>query len=241
MLRWPEAIRKLLVGRRAAWPIAVAFALLAIFAVLLVPALSPHGADGQDAPVASPFPGAVALDPTIVPLPEDCRVAPRTLAELAGLAATPMALTELEPPAPPADLGQATLADEATTEAVLAVVRESIACSNAGQLLRNYALYTDGYIRRRAIAVTGPFTQALYDAVATPRQVEPERYIALVGAGPVLILPDGRAVVEIVASDARTRRSLVVLVPNPLGWRIDELIALEDSPAPATPPATPAA
>lgn len=225
-------------GRPAVGLAALGLALLATTVAL------PRGSVGQDVPAASPapFPGAVAFASPVVPLPTECQVAPRTLADLTGLPATPMALDELAPPTPPPDLAQATAADEATTRAILAVIRESIACSNAGDLLRNFALFTDDYIRRRVIAVSGPFDQAIYDAVATPRPVPPDRYIRIVGAGPVLLLPGGRAAVEIVASDVRTRRSLILLLQTPAGWRIDELVPLEDSPAPAaTPPATPAA
>ena len=233
----PATSSKRLLGRPAVGLAALGLVLLASTAAL------PGGSASQDAPAASPapVPGAVAFASPVVPVPAECQVAPRTLADLTGLPATPMALEALAQPTPPADLAQATPADEATTQAILAVIRESIACSNAGDLLRNFALFTDGYIRRRVIAVSGPFDQALYDAVATPRPVAPERYIRLVGAGPVLLLPGGRAAVEIVASDVRTRRSLILLLQTPAGWRIDELIPLGDSPAPATPPATPAA
>ena len=220
----------------------VVLALLA-FALVLVSIVGPLHAGGQDAPIATPFPhpGAVPFASPDVPLPAECMVAPRTLAELNALGATPTALEELEPPAPPTDLALATPGDEATAQAVLAVVRESLACSNAGDLLRNLALFTDGYVRRRTLAVTGPIDQALYDDVATSRAIAPERYIDFVGAGPVLLLPGGRAAVEIVVSEARTRRSLALLLQTPAGWRIDELIPLEDAPPPATPAATPAA
>jgi hypothetical protein len=226
-----------LVGRPAAGLATLAVVLLATTVAL------PRRSVGQDAQEASPapFPGAVALDSPVVPLPTECQTAPRTFEDLTALPSTPMALEELAAPTPPADLVQGIPADDATTEAVLAVIRESIACSNAGDLLRNFALFTDGYVRRRVIAVSGPIDQATYDAIVSPRPVAPDRYIQIVGVGQVLLLPGGRAAVEIVASDVRTRRSLILLVQTPDGWRIDELIPLEDSPAPATPPATPAA
>jgi hypothetical protein len=212
------------------------------FLLLTITLALPRRSVGQDAAASpAPFPGAVELASPVVPQPAECQVAARTLADLTALPSTPMALEELAAPTPPADLAQATPADEATTQAVLAVIRESIACSNAGDLLRNFALFSDGYIRRRVIAVSGPIDQATYDAIASPQPVAPDRYIRIVGVGQVLLLPGGRAAVEVVASDVRTRRSLILLVQTPAGWRIDELIPLEDSPAPATPPATPAA
>ena len=233
---WPATSSRRLLRRPAAGMAVLALVMLATTVAL------PRRSVGQDASASpAPFPGAVALASPEVPLPTECQIAPRTLADLTVLPATPMALEELAAPTPPADLAQAIPADEATTQAILAVIRESIACSNAGDLLRNFALFTDGYVRRRVISVSGPIDQATYDAIASPRPVAPDRYIRIVGVGKVLLLPGGRAAVEIVASDVRTRRSLILLVQTPAGWKIDELIPLEDSPAPATPPATPAA
>ncbi len=205
--------------------------------VLLVAgsAAGPGRASAQDT-AASPTVAPGAFTPPVVPQPAECRVPPRSLADLASLSATPMTVEELAPPTPPADLEQAVTADEATTRAVLAVARESIACSNAGDLARGFALVSDGYLRRRVIAVAGPFDEAMYAAIATPSPESADRYITLVSVSQVVVLPDGRAAVEIVASDVRTRRSLVVLVETPAGWRIDELIPLEDSPAPAASP-----
>ena len=240
MPRRPAALRAAQVTRLPHWP--VALALPTVLALLLVATAGRFGAVGQDVPAATPFPfpGAVPLATPEVPLPEECQVAPRTLVDLVNLPATPSAFAGLAPPAPPADLREATPAGEETAQMVLAVIRESIACSNAGQLLRNFALFTDDYVRR-TIAVSAPFDQETYDDVATPRPVAPERYIRLVGIGQVLLLPGGRAAVEIVASEVRPRRSLVLLLLTPAGWRIDGLIPLDDAPPPATPPATPAA
>src|SRR5262245_7605162 len=103
-----------LIGRPVAGLAALALVLLGTRMAL------PRHSRGQDAPAASPapFPGAVALDTPVVPLPTECQVAPRTLDELTALPATPMALGDLQEPTPPADLAQAVQADEATTQAV---------------------------------------------------------------------------------------------------------------------------
>lgn len=210
--------------------VGAAAAVIVVF-VLVAGGTGRFAAGAQDPrPVTAGTPATLTLP--AVPQPQDCIVPPRALADLAGLSATPMSLDELAPPTPPADLGQAVPADAATSTAVLAVVRESIACSNAGDLARGFGLVTDGYLRRRVIAIAGPFDEAIYGTVATPMPLPSDRYITLVSVGPVVILPDGRAAVEVVASDVRTRRSIVVFALTPAGWRLDELIPLEDSPVP---------
>ena len=212
-------------------PVAVVVGAIVVL-VLAAGSTDPRPAVAQD-PGAAPSGTPAPLSLPMVPHPRDCVVPPRDFADLAGLSATPMTLEELAPASPPAELAQAIPADEATSLAVLAVVRESIACSNAGDLTRGFALVTDGYLRRRVIAIAGPFDEAIYGTVATPMPLPADRHISLDAVGTVVILPDGRAAVDVEASDARTRRSLVLFVQTPDGWRIDELIPLEDSP-PAT-------
>ena len=72
-------------------------------------------------------------------------------------------------------------ADEATIQAVTQTYRELVACLNAGQFLRVYALYTDDYLRRtladtRVVAAVGvrvcgiaPGTMALTRMPCGPR------------------------------------------------------------------------
>src|SRR4051794_35599146 len=80
--------------------------------------------------------------PIDVPPPEDCRAAPRPIAELAALGAlvTPVAISGV-PDASPARadivappqsrVGYPQVAEEATSEEVVAVIREFGACINA--------------------------------------------------------------------------------------------------------------
>lgn len=208
----------------------------AIVALVLAPgSAGPKQVGAQDpGRAASATPNLVSLP--AIPHPRDCTVAPRAFADLAGLSATPMTLEELVLATPPAEFARAVPVDEPTSTAVLATVWESIACSNAGDLTRGFALVTDGYLRRRVIAIAGPFDEAIYGTVATPMPLPPDRHISLDAVGTVVILPDGRAAVEVVASDVRSRRSLVLLAQTPAGWRIDELMPLEDSPPPAATP-----
>jgi plastocyanin len=88
-----------------------------------------------------------------------CQVEPRAIEDLARLVGTPAAeggeatpdVTEVdrrtgEPEEEARNIEAA--ADEATTEAVTATYRELVACLNAGDYLRIYALYSDDYVRR---------------------------------------------------------------------------------------------
>lgn len=97
-------------------------------------------------------PPAIAQDATPpdgeVIAASECQIEPRVADELAQLVATPQAGGEATPD--PNEAGQPTgeAADEATVEAVTATYRELVACINASDFLRVYALYTDDYMRR---------------------------------------------------------------------------------------------
>ncbi|HET8521667.1 MAG TPA: hypothetical protein VFL82_00445, partial [Thermomicrobiales bacterium] len=91
--------------------------------------------------VLTPFPTAAAPATATIstPSPDECIVAPRSL-PLPDGAATP---TTPEAMAPEFVTPTGTPADNAVEQAVTVTVRESVACANAGDLLRGLALYTD--------------------------------------------------------------------------------------------------
>src|ERR671921_485191 len=80
--------------------------------------------------------------------PAECQVEPRTTEELQQLVGAANEGTEATPGAAQAGSMQGEDADEATVQAVTQTYRELVACLNAGQFLRVYALYTDDYLRR---------------------------------------------------------------------------------------------
>jgi hypothetical protein len=131
----------------------------------------------------------------VVPAPAECRVAPRSLASLQALEATP-------PPAPTAapwppdvpteaDLPQGPPADPATAAAIEAVARAYIACVDAGDLPRLFALATDDYTRH-FVAEEGPITAERYAELATPYPSEPAGRAALLAVRDARVLADGR-------------------------------------------------
>jgi len=105
---------------------------------------------------------------TTAPIPEDCRVAPRPIEDFAALLGTaPNPIT----PAAEGWAGYASLGDEpagaAIVEAVGATASEVIACVNAGDPRRQYALYTDDALRRLFLGI-GNENLAFFAATPTP-------------------------------------------------------------------------
>ncbi|MDQ3512715.1 MAG: hypothetical protein M3462_03470, partial [Chloroflexota bacterium] len=135
---------------------------------------------------ATPPPGVT------VPDPSECRVEPRTEEDVRDLvsgtpAATPEAYRETRPDALPTGVP----ADPATLAEVDALMREIIACANAYDVLRLFALTTDGYFVSSGLP--DPMTlDAMFARTPTPFPVS-ER-ISLVEVRDVLTLADGRIV-----------------------------------------------
>jgi len=143
---------------------------------------------------------------------EQCQVGPRSIESIEQLIGTPAAggadatpdLTEIghltgEP------------ADEATVEAVTATYRELVACLNAGDYLRIYALYTDDYVRRN-LAEGG---QDLSQLLSTPTPDRPQN-TALVSVGNVRRLDGDRVAARVETFDPTVDGTIVIdalLVP----------------------------
>jgi plastocyanin len=83
-------------------------------------------------------------------------------------------------------------ADEATVQAVTQTYRELVACLNAGQFLRVYALYTDDYLRR-TLADSG-IDMEQFEATPAPDQRETT---ALVGVSDVRQLAGGQVTARV--------------------------------------------
>ena len=139
------------------------------------------------------LPGSVAgtsaqSSPEAVPAVE-CLVAPRTRQEIAALlagpdTATPAATTagQTLPPGEP-------IAAE-TAAAMEQVVQMWLACQNAGEPLRAWSLFSDGYLFR-LLSRQGGLSGEAYRELATPAPVAAEAAVVLTIEGERL-LPDGR-------------------------------------------------
>jgi len=159
----------------------------------------------------SSIPVGVAFPET--PDPVLCTVAPRSVAALQAILATPFAAVRAgtplatvfaavigtppgpESPASPVPAGRP--ADAATVAGVTAAVRELVACVNSGDLLRQYALVTDRLFVLVA-GVLGPLPPQIVAVLqATPTPSPPAARVAILAIRDVRVLAGGtvRAVV----------------------------------------------
>jgi mono/diheme cytochrome c family protein len=161
------------------------------------------------------------------PGPEECTVAPRTLEEIADLAQLP---PPAEPPNATESGGQPV--DEPTRAAIAATARELVACSNAGDILRRLALYSDD--RLRFAYPDGP-TRALEEIAETPLPLSEAERVALLAVDNVRQLEDGRVSARVTvdnpanhshdpatAATASQEAARLIFVQEADRWRVDE-------------------
>lgn len=205
---------------------------LAILAVAIAALAMPLVARAQNGtPAAGP-----AATP-LVPAPEECTVAPISLAHLSQLIATPVAT--VEPVASPAGsptpfaMPQGQEADRATVAAITAAVREYIACVNAGNYARALALYSDHGLRDllgKAFA-GGATAQQILDALGTPQPLPPDKRTVIYGIKDVRVLPDGRVAALVIGDDLSKPNppgpALIYFVKVGGRWLIDGFIPTE--------------
>lgn len=187
------------------------------------------GATAQD---ATPSPGSE------VPGSEACQVVPRSpdfILTLAGTPAagratpavgsTPFAAPDGEP------------ADADTVQDVTATVQEVVACFNAADLLRAFALFSDDYFRR-LILVDGPVGEAFTAFLASAPA--PVTRMDVQSVQDVRVLADGRVGALVVLVDPRAptsedeSRRFVIFVNDDDRWLIDEVIELLASGTPTS-------
>jgi hypothetical protein len=185
--------------------------------------------DAQGVQQATP---AAELGP---PTPAECQIAPRSEAEIAALAATPVATPAA---AEPAALPEGEAADAATIAEIMRTLREVIACSQAGDLGRLLALYTSEYITREVLAAEPLPIVPGHRPAGTPQPPSPPAVIDLT---PVILearrLPDGRVAALVTIAEPGSPVDVVWFQHVGDRWLIDEI-----RPAvlgPGTPPASP--
>ena len=113
-------------------------------------------------------------------------MAPRTLEGIASLSGR--APPRRSHRTPPRRGGEP--ADDATAAAIVATARELVACSNAGDILRRLALYSDD--RLRFAYPDGPTTGAGGHRQDQPLPLALPDRVALLSVDDVRMLPDGR-------------------------------------------------
>jgi hypothetical protein len=170
---------------------------------------------------------------TVVPAPEECTVAPLTRDQLIAILATPAAPAPAPASPTPFVMPAGEPVDAATATAVQATIHEFIACLNARDYWRAYALYTDDFLRESLAGVTAAdLTQEAYDQLATPTPLAPEERAAIVEYREIVALPDGRVAVLVVGDDPTNPRppapALVYLIEVEGRWLIDGVVSSQE-------------
>jgi hypothetical protein len=163
-----------------------------------------------------------------VPRPAECLIEPRKFQPPATpvVYATPNVLPVAGsvPLGEPASLGEA--------EAVTATVREALACRNAGDIRRAYALLTDRMIYVLLGGEAGPAPELLYLLENRGERVERDQRLELVSVTGVAALPDGRLRAQVVTRNAATEFTDLLLFAETDGrWLIDDSIVITREPA----------
>ncbi len=169
--------------------------LLSVLAVLSMMLFAHPAVTAQD---ATPAAGEV-IDPA------ECQVEPRAIEEIQELVGTAGEEAEATPDAAQAGSMEGEDADEATVQAVTQTYRELVACLNAGEFLRVYALYTDDYLRRTLNDAGIDLGQI--QATPAPDQQE---MTALVGVSEVRQIAGGRVTVRVETTSSPEGTSSVI-------------------------------
>jgi hypothetical protein len=167
----------------------------------------------------------------VAPDPSECLVRPLALDAVARIVGTPVA--DADAPGPPASASPAAFAippgvpaDSATAAEVIATLRQVFACTNGGQVLRVYALFTDAFIRE-FFAQTPLTPEVTAFLAATPRPLPDEQRRIIRGFGDVQILDDGRAGVSIILDEPDDPRAeepdYAILARVDDRWLVDEI------------------
>ncbi len=231
--------------------------------VVVVLLLSPRLARSQEPPLALPTPKgqlggplpvgqeeaplpAAAASPEAtrdVPAPTECQVEPRSIDGIQDLldatAGTPVAS-----PAATADTpGTGEPAPDDVIAGVAATSREFIACINAGDYLRLFALMSDSYLPRylREQDLDSPDILALL--AGQPQALDPADQTEIVSVHDVLIYPDGHVSAVVTGDDPSSpspaRSPTFLMVQTGSGddserWLVDGVVS-EPNPEAGTP------
>ncbi len=182
---------------------------------------------------------SVAASPQATPVavaPSECTVAPLTIDQLSALvsSARPIDAPWVDP------LLTSKAVDAGTLTMITALVRESVACTNANDPMRNFALFTDRYLIER---FGGEHQDDLGHLAASltrnPAPAAPEDQLSLVSITDAVFL-DARTVVATVTTANATTvfGDQLRFVSAGSEWRIDAVKL--GQPRPTGPAATPA-
>jgi len=181
----------------------------------------------------SPLPAdAQPTDPTgtpEMPAPSECTVEPRALPLLAADASSTVTPPSTDFTATPPSQTESDPAEPAVVSEVTATVREALACRNAGDFLRAYALVTDEFLLRTFGGAETIDPEVAAAIEAEPVRLRREERLLLVAVSDVRLLADGRVAALVTTSGAGEEwRDYLIFVQQGDRWLIDRA-----EPAPA--------
>jgi hypothetical protein len=242
---------------RAVAPIVVAFTVV----VLLL--LSPRQARSQEPPLALPTPKgqlggplpvgqdpqpppAAAASPEAtrdIPAPAECQIEPRSVDDIRDL----LVATAGTPVATPAASSATPQAGEPAPDDIVAGVaatsREFIACINAGDYPRLFALMTEAYLPQFLREGGFDSLDAVDLLAGQPQPLDPADQTEIIGVHDVLIYPDGHVSAIVTGDDPTSpggaRSPTFLMVQTGSGddaerWLVDGVIG-QPSPDAGTP------
>jgi hypothetical protein len=156
------------------------------------------------------------------PVAAGCSVPPRPLSELTALAATPVAAST---PGVSLTIGEPLNIEQYGL--IEQTMEQFIACSNAGEPLRVYGLYTDRYLQQLLSLERPAIDQARYDQLATPIPAAPGEGAHLIEIAKQRKLLDTRLYAEVTITypSVPVPKTFVVLfVQTTDGLLIDDIM-----------------
>lgn len=116
--------------------------------------------------------------------------------------------------------------DDAVAAAFAETVRESVACVNANQPLRWFALFTDGYlVRRFGGANADDLGHLIAAATRSPLNAAPDDQLVVIDLTDVRTLADGRVAAVVVTANRNAAFADQITFAEVGGrWLIDEVV-----------------
>jgi hypothetical protein len=172
-----------------------------------------------------------------VPAAAECTVEPRSEDELRALFREAAATPVLESPeASPTPVVPPTgdPANAQTVAEISATWRQFVACINAGDQARMFALFSDDMVRRQLVVdiAFGVTEDALFAFLAATPVPLPDPSVPVVPFDDARVLPDGR--VAVVGPGELGRGNVRIFVKEGDRWLIDDWFDLTSSGTPAT-------
>jgi hypothetical protein len=166
-----------------------------------------------------------------VPSPAECTIEPRSVP-------SPPAMSKpVSSPSPSPTVPSGQPADDETIKAITAVVRGSIACTNAGDILRSLAYFTDEFVAQMFIGPNGVDYEGFLQYLSTPpAALLEDQQLAIVAISDVQELVDGTVSARVVTGNSDDHfEDILIFVEHDGEWLIAASIPITSGEATPTP------